>query len=105
MRNGATSWTRARNVERRASKNLGTFSNIAILGVLVLIVGLIYLAQGTKATSYDYQLSSLDSKIEELEDKKEDLVAQRARLTSIATAKTNEVAVAMENAEVAGYAE
>ncbi|MBQ2637633.1 hypothetical protein IJH66_01105 [Candidatus Saccharibacteria bacterium] len=76
-----------------------------ILGVLVLIVGLIYVTQGTKATGYDYQLSEIESEISELEAKKEDLAVERARLTSLATSENNDVAVNMENANVTGYAE
>ena len=75
-----------------------------ILGVLVLIVGLIYVTQGTKATSYDYQLSEIEDEISELEAKKEDLAVERARLTSIATSENSTVALNMEEGEVSGYA-
>lgn len=106
MRAGSTSnWSRNGNTTRHTPKALGSISHITILSVLVLIVGMIYVAQGTKATNYDYELSGLESEIAELESKKEDLAVERARLTSIAAAESNEVAVAMENAEVSGYAE
>lgn len=105
MRNTSTNWTRNRNVIRHTPKSLGSVSHATILGILVLIVGLIYVAQGTKATNYDYQLSALDSEISELTAKKEDLAVEKARLTSVVAAKSNEVAVAMEDAGVSGYAE
>jgi hypothetical protein len=76
-----------------------------ILGILVLVIGLIYVTQGTKATSYDYELNEVDDKIAELEAEIEDLALERARLTSIAAVETNEVAATMVDATVSGYAE
>jgi anthranilate phosphoribosyltransferase len=76
-----------------------------ILGILVLVIGLIYVTQGTKATSYDYELSNVDGKIAELEAEIEDLQLERARLTSIASMETNEVAATMVDGVVSGYAE
>ena len=75
------------------------------MGVLVLIVGLIYVAQGTKATNYDYELSAIEDEISELEAKKEDLAVEKARLTSIAASQDSTVAANMDDANVAGYAE
>ena len=105
MRESSSSWVRNRNTVRHTPKTLGSISQSMILGVLVLIVGLIYVAQGTKATGYDYQLSEIEGEISELEAKKEDLAVERARLTSLATNENNSVAVNMEDAEVTGYAE
>lgn len=72
--------------------------------MLVVIMGLIYVAQGTQATNYDYELSAMEDEIAELEAKKEDLAVEKARLTSIAASENSEVANAMENAGVDGYA-
>lgn len=105
MRGATSSWTRNRNAIRHTSKTLGSVSHIAILAVLVLIVGMIYAAQGTKSTNYDYELSGLESEIAELEAKKEDLAVEKARLTSIAATETSEVAMNMEDASVSGYAD
>ena len=89
---------------RHTPKALGSISQSMILGVLVLIVGLIYLSVSTKTTDYDYRISEVESEIAELEAKKEDLAVERARLTSASTAEDTEVAINMESAEVAGYA-
>ena len=62
-----------------------------IVGMLVLIVGLIYVAQGTQATNYDYELSQLEDEISELEAKKEDLAVEKARLTSVAASENSTV--------------
>jgi len=75
-----------------------------IVGILVLIVGLIYVAQGTQATNYDYELSAIEDEIAELEAKKEDLAVEKARLTSIAASEESTVAAGMADASVSGYA-
>ena len=72
--------------------------------MLTLVFGLIYVAEGTKATSFDYEISSVESEITEMNSKKDDLAVEKARLTSVATAKTSTVAAAMEDATVTGYA-
>lgn len=74
-RRGATvgtsaAWSRNHNTVRHTPKTLGSISNAMIVGMLVLIVGLIYVAQGTQATNYDYELSQLEDEISELEAKK-----------------------------------
>ncbi len=46
----------------------------------------------------------MEDEIAELEAKKEDLAVEKARLTSIAASENSEVANAMENAGVDGYA-
>ncbi|MBR6122184.1 hypothetical protein IKQ19_00960 [Candidatus Saccharibacteria bacterium] len=76
-----------------------------ILGILVLVIGLIYVTQGTKATSYDYELNEIEEQIAELSARQEDLNVERARLKSIASAENNQVASTMVDASVSGYAE
>lgn len=99
------SWSRNRNTVRHEAKTLGSLSNAMIVGLLVLIVGLIYVAQGTQATNYDYELSAIEDEIAELEARKEDLAVEKARLTSIASVENSTVAQNMEDATVGGYAE
>lgn len=99
-----TTWARNRNTIRHTQKSLGSVSHAVIVGLLVLIVGLIYVAQGTKATNYDYELSEMEQQISELESKKEDLAVEKARINSIASTENSEVAVNMENATPSGYA-
>ena len=109
-RRGATvgtsaAWSRNHNTVRHTPKTLGSISNAMIVGMLVLIVGLIYVAQGTQATNYDYELSQLEDEISELEAKKEDLAVEKARLTSVAASENSMVANTMDTASVSGYAE
>ena len=105
MRESSSAWVRNRNTVRHTPKTLGSVSQSVIFGVLVLAIGLIYVTQGTKATSYDYELSRIENEISELKAKKEDLAVERQKLTSIAAERSSEVASTMEVATVSGYAE
>ena len=66
---------------------------------------MIYVTQGTKATSYDYELNKIEEDIAELSARQEDLNVERARLKSIASEQSNTVAATMVDATVSGYAE
>lgn len=100
----STSFVRNCNTVRHTAKNLGSISQVVIVSMITLVFGLIYVAEGTKATSYDYEISSVNDEITELMAKKEDLAVEKARLTSIEAIRNSAVAAAMEDATVAGYA-
>lgn len=97
-------FARNRNTVRHTKRSLGSISQIVIVSMLTLVFGLIYVAEGTKATSFDYEISSVESEITEMNSKKDDLAVEKARLTSVATAKNSTVAAVMEDATVTGYA-
>ena len=100
-----TSWSRNQNTVRYTSRPLGTISLAGIFVVMVLIVGLIRVTQGVKATSYDYELSEIEDSIAELTARKEDLAVEKARLTSIAASENSTVAAQMaDSTGPAGYA-
>ena len=103
-RTASASFARNRNTVRHTRRSLGRISQIVIVSMLTLIFGLIYVSEGTKATGFDYEISSVESEITELNAKKDDLAVEKARLTSVATAKNSTVAAAMETATVTGYA-
>ena len=104
-RRGETmSFARNRNTVRHTKRSLGSISQIVIVSMLTLIFGLIYVAEGTKATSFDYEISAVETEITEMTAKKEDLAVEKARLTSVAAAKNSTVAAVMETATVTGYA-
>ena len=67
-------------------------------------MGLIYVTQGTRATSYDYKLSNMEAEIDELEAKREDLAVEKARLTAIATSEKSRVAANMADSGAASHA-
>lgn len=99
----STTFVRNRNTVRHTKRSLGSISQIVIVSMLTLVFGLIYVAEGTKATSFDYEISSVEAEITEMNSKKDDLAVEKARLNSVATARTSTVAAAMENATVSGY--
>ena len=101
---GGSSFVRNRNTVRHTKRSLGSISQIVIVGMLTLVFGLIYVAEGTKATGFDYELSNVESEITEMNARKDDIAVEKARLTSVAAAKNSTVAAAMENATVTGYA-
>lgn len=103
-RTASSNFARNRNTVRHTKRSLGSISQIVIVGMLTLVFGLIYVAEGTKATSFDYEISSVEAEITEMNAKKDDLAVEKARLNSVATAENSTVAAAMENATVTGYA-
>lgn len=100
----STGFVRNRNIVRHERKSLGSISQIVIVCMLTLAFGLIYVIEGTKATNFDYKISAVESEITEMSARRDDLAVEKARLTSVATAKSSTVAAAMENATVTGYA-
>ena len=99
----SSSFLRNRNIVRHTPKSLGSISQIVIVGMITLVLGLIYVAEGTRATGYDYKISEVESEIAEMTAKKDDLVVEKARLKSVMAAKSSAVAAVMENAVVTGY--
>lgn len=63
-----------------------------MIGLMVSVLGLIYLMQATRVTGYDYQLSQVDGQIAELNARKSDLEIEKARLASIQTLTNSTVA-------------
>lgn len=98
------SFVRNRNTVRHTKRSLGSISQIVIVSMLTLIFGLIYVAEGTKATSFDYEISSVETEITEMNARLEDLNVEKARLNSVAAAQNSTVAATMEDATVSGYA-
>lgn len=98
------SFTRGRNTVRIEKRSLGSISQIVIVSLIAVVFGLIYAAEGTKATSYDYEISAVESEISDLNARRDDLAVEKARLTSVAAAKNSTVAATMPDATVTGYA-
>ena len=97
------SFARNHKTVTHTKRSLGSISQIVIVSMLTLIFGLIYVAESTKATSFDYEISKVEDEITEMNAKKDDLAVEKARLNSVATAKNSTVAAAMEDATVMGY--
>jgi hypothetical protein len=72
---------------------------------MITVLGLIYLTQATRATSYDYATQKIDSQIAELNTQKNDLQIENARLTALETVKKSSVASTMTTPVSTNYVE
>jgi len=97
-------WSRNQNTTRFASSiKLGPVAHTVIVALMITVLGLIYLTQATRATSYDYESQKIDSQIADLNDQKSDLEIENARLTALETVKKSSVAREMTAATNTEY--
>lgn len=89
-------WNRNQNtVAFVSSVKLGPVAHTVLVALMVTVLGLVYLTQATRATSYDYEAQKIDSQIAELTTRKGDLEIENARLTALETVQNSNVAKAM----------
>lgn len=99
-------WSRNQNtVAFVSSVKLGPVAHTVLVALMITVLGLIYLTQATRATSYDYEAQRIDSQIAELNTKKGDLEIENARLTALETVKNSSVAREMTAASGTEYAQ
>jgi len=86
-------WNRNQNTTRFASNvKLGPVTHTVLVALMITVLGLIYLTQATRATSYDYEAQKIDSKIADLTSQKTDLEVESARLTALENVQNSSVA-------------
>lgn len=86
-------WNRNQNTTRFASNvKLGPVTHTVFVALMITVLGLIYLTQATRATSYDYEAQKIDSQIADLTTKKTDLEVENARLTALDNVQNSSVA-------------
>jgi cell division protein FtsL len=99
-------WSRNQNTVAYVSAiKLGPVTHTVLIALMVVVLGLIYLTQATRATSYDYAAQRIDRQIAELNAEKSDLEIENARLTSLETIKTSSVASTMTQPVTTEYAQ
>jgi hypothetical protein len=97
-------WSRNQNTVAFASNiKLGPVAHTVLVALMITVLGLIYLTQATKATSYDYQAQKIDTKIAELSDEQTDLEVENARLTALSEVQSSSVAKAMTTPDTPSY--
>lgn len=97
-------WSRNQNTTRYVSAvKLGPVAHTILVALMIAVLGLIYLTQATRATSYDYEAQAIESQIAELNQEKGELEIENARLTAIETIKSSNVAREMTNATDVQY--
>ena len=99
-------WSRNQNtVAFSSAVKLGPVTHTILVALMDMILGLIYLTQATKATSYDYATQKIDNQISELANQKNDLEIENARLTALETVKTSSVAATMTTPTTTDFAQ
>jgi len=99
-------WSRNQNTTRFVSSiKLGPVAHTVLVALMITVLGLIYLTQATRATSYDYESQKIDSQIADLNDQKSDLQIENARLTALETVKNSSVAREMTTPVSTEYAQ
>ena len=99
-------WGRNQNTTRYVSSvKLGPVAHTVLVALMITVLGLIYLTQATRATSYDYEIDRIDSRISELAVEKENLEIENARLTSLNAVKNSTVAAEMTTPTHVSYAQ
>ncbi len=99
-------WSRNQNTTRFVSAvKLGPVAHTVLVALMVTVLGLIYLTQATRATSYDYEAQRIDQQISQLNEEKADLEIENARLTALETIKNSNVAREMTTPANTEYVE
>ncbi len=89
-------WRRNQNtVAYRVKSGLGPVTNAVIVILLLSVLGLIYLTQITKTSTYGYEMNALETKRQELANEKTDLQVESARLEALENVKKSSVAANM----------
>jgi len=86
-----------------SSVKLGPVTHTVLIALMMTVLGLIYLTQATKATSYDYEAQAIETKIAELSEEKTDLEVENARLTALSSVRDSSVARAMVAPDAPAY--
>jgi len=86
-----------------SSVKLGPVTHTVLIALMITVLGLIYLTQATKATSYDYEAQAIETKIAELSEEKTDLEVENARLTALSSVRDSSVARAMVAPDAPAY--
>jgi len=82
---------------------LGPVTHTVLVALMITVLGLIYLTQATRATSYDYEAQKIDEQISDLASQKTDLEVENARLTALETIRNSEVAKSMTTSSDTKY--
>ncbi len=87
------SYSRNQNTTRfQSAIKLGPVAHTVLVALMITVLGLIYVTQATRTTSYDYQAQKIDSQIAELNQQKSELEVESARLTALESVKNSTVA-------------
>lgn len=97
-------WSRNQNTTRfQSAVKLGPVTHTILVGLMIVVLGLIYVTQATRTTGYDYEAQKIDSQIADYTQQKSELEVENARLTALETIKNSSVAKQMTTASSTQY--
>lgn len=86
-------WRRNQNtIAFRPSAKLGPVAHTVLVALMIAVLGLIYLTQITKTSTYGYELSDLEQRRAELVNEKDNLEVENARLQAMERVQQSNVA-------------
>jgi hypothetical protein len=99
-------WKRNQNTTRfQSSKTLGPVAHTVLIAIMLAVLGLIYLTQITKTSTYAYEINDLEARQNELLSKKQDLQVENARSQALERVRQSNVARALEAPVATDYAQ
>lgn len=91
-----SSYRRNQNtVKFQPTRKLGPVAHSVLVAVMLAVLGLIYLTQITKTSTYGYQINELNTKKEQLVSEQRDLEVETARLQALEKVQQSSVAQAL----------
>lgn len=98
-------WRRNQNTTRFASTiSLGPVSHTVLVSLMVAVLGLIYLTQMTKTSTFGYEEQRRNESLAAMMDQKRDLEIENARLQALERVSNSSVASAMTQPASVEYA-
>ncbi len=83
------------SVKFKSGIHLGPISHTVLIAIMLAVLGMIYLTQITKTSTYGYQLNDLGAKKEQLASENRDLEVEAAKLQALEKVQQSPVANAM----------
>ena len=91
-----TKWQRNQNtVAYVAPTRMGPITHTVVVALMVAMLGLVYLSQVTKSSTFGYTLQQQNDTLASLAAEQQDLEIENARLQALTTVKDSNVAAAM----------
>jgi cell division protein FtsL len=91
-------------VRFKAPVGLGPVTHTVLIALMLAVLGLVYLTQITKTSTFGYQLNDLTTKQEQLASENSDLQVETARLQALERVQQSNVAKAMTTPASTEYA-
>ena len=97
-------WQRNQNTVAYAPKlSMGPITHTVFISLMIAVLGLIYLSQVTKTSSYGYTLERQNTEMAALTAEQQDLQVENARLQALSRVQDSSVAKAMTTPTATRY--